>query len=221
GKALAKRAKTFRDEIESVNLQTAQTDQPVSIKITSLEFLLTHYLAPYLGEGIACYPETLIELVGTDRRVSLAYGEADLALRFGRPQEGQLIASKILDMDFALWNIPDAANDTWIGLPEDLDWTPEMQLGLEHFQKPPAVRVTSFAAGRRASFSLGLPFIAPGALIRPTDPFQKIAPAATISREVWSVIHETRRLDQRLAAVRQWAKNSVLKADQCKYLLDD
>ena len=218
GKALAKRAKAFRDDIEAIDLGTAATDEPVAIKITSLEFLLTHYLAPYLEEGLDSYPDTFIQLEGSDRKLSLAYGEADLAIRFGRPQEGQLIASKILDMEFALWGTSLGMTGDWIGLPESLDWTPEMQLGLSYFQRQPSIRVTSFAAGRRAALSLDMPFISPRALIRADDPFVKIGSDAAIHREVWSVIHETRRLDQRLAAVRQWAKNSILKADQCKHL---
>jgi len=211
GRRLLDAATTFRDKLDNLKLDSAEQAARVSIKITSIEFLLANYLACDLAAGLDCYPETQIELLGSDKRFSLAYGEADLALRFGRPVEGQLIASKIAEVEFGLWSSSGQLTPDWIGLRETLDWTPEMEHGLKIFDRAPLVRVSSYSAAREAAKSLGLATIGPASIMmqeRSIKPIQQIDP---VIREVWSVIHESRKLDQRLQAIREWAKIAILK----------
>jgi DNA-binding transcriptional LysR family regulator len=182
-----------------------------TIVITSLEFLLTHFLSPKLKSGMNCYPETRLALVASDRRLSLAYGEADIALRFGRPTEGHLIASKIADVNFEFVRMQGSNSSEWIGLPEDLDWTPEMQCGLNHFGKQPILRVSCYAAAREAAISTGLAAIGPTVIMREGGMLEAVPNVPPVHREVWSIIHETRRLSQRLTAVRAWIKSAVLE----------
>ncbi len=209
GKQLRELAKDFRSRLQELDVSHQQDDQTAEVTITSLEFLLTHMLAPDLAQGMASYPDTKINLIGSDRRLSLAYGEADLALRFGRPSEGQLIASKIAEVEFHIWGPAGHKSEDWIGLEEELDWTPEMRLGMAHFQKAPILRVSSFTAARNAAISLGYNFVAPFAVA--VTKWEHVSPLDVdpVKREVWSVIHETQRHSQRLAAVRAWAKTAV------------
>jgi DNA-binding transcriptional LysR family regulator len=190
-----------------------------TIVITSLEFMLTHYLSPNLEVGMNCFPDTQLSLVAADRRLSLAYGEADIALRFGRPTEGHLIASKIAEVSFELFRMPWTEPTEWIGLPEDLEWTPEMQQAIAHFGKPPILRVPSYAAARQAAISTGLATIGPSVIMREAGLLESIPNAKPVQREVWSIIHETRRLSQRLAAVRHWIKTTVIETQMHKHNL--
>lgn len=209
GRQITSRAKAFQQGIEELDLDTDLAPSVRTVKVTSLEFLLTNYLAPALKTGLECYPSTRIELMAADKRISLAFGEADLALRFGRPTEGQLVAGMIAEVPFSFWQRPEQDSKNWIGFQEDLDWTPEMKHGHAVFDRPPAVRVSSFAAARIAGLELNMPFIAPAAVLTSDDPFVKAAGIAPVTRELWGVIHASRRLDRRLAAVRGWAKDAV------------
>lgn len=209
-------AQSFKNGLDQLNGDDGVSAENETIVITSLEFMLTHYLAPHIADGIRCFPETKLSLVGSDKRLSLAYGEADIALRFGRPTEGQLIASKIADVSFEAFARPGVAPKGWIGMQEDLDWTPEMQLGLNHFGKLPALRVSSFAAAREASIATGLAAVGPAVIMQSgyhLEPLQNVTP---VLREVWSVIHETRRTNQRLLAARSWIKQAVIEAQRLR-----
>lgn len=204
-------AQKFKENLDKLYLGNAELDESETINITSLEFVLTHYLAPYLDGGLACFPDTKISLVGSDKRLSLAYGEVDIALRFGRPTEGQLLTSKIADVSFEMFAKNGVTSTDWIGMQEDLDWTPEMRLGHEHFGKPPVVRVSCFAAAREVAAATGLAAIGPAVVMLSGSKLVKLPNSPQVEREVWSVIHETRRHSQRLSAVREWIKIAVIE----------
>lgn len=209
GEKLKTLAAGFKDEIANLDFSEMEGEAPAQITITSLEFLLTHYLAPELKNAPEVVKECEIQLVGTDKRLSLAYGEADLALRFGRPVDGQLIASKIAEIEFDIW-VPEGRTPTdWVGFQEDLEWTPEMQFALKYFGRPPAIRVSSFAAARNAAVSLGMGAIGPSAVMMSSPELSKLPTATPIRREVWSIIHESQRRNQRLGEVRKWVREAV------------
>lgn len=202
-------ARDMQSKLDALDVAKNIEPETETIKITSLEFVLSHFLAPRLREGVNSYNDTQIHLIGSDRRLSLAFGEADLALRFGRPTEGQLIASKIATIEFNIWRPVNGATAGWVGLEEELDWTPEMKLGWDYFGGPPTVRATSFLAARNIATSMGLNVISPKSVIYPRlKKFEMIA-TDSVSRDVWSVIHESRRQSRRLTAVRKWARRAV------------
>lgn len=128
-------------------------------------------------------------------------------MRFGRPTEGHLVASKIADIPFRIWKSSPAPATDWIGLSQTLDWTPEMQLGFHQFGKEPFLRVSSFAAARRASLSLGLPFIGPHALVRPDDPLGPMFGSKVVTREVWCITHETRKESRPIQQAKDWLRD--------------
>ncbi|UWQ99853.1 LysR family transcriptional regulator [Rhodobacteraceae bacterium S2214] len=211
GEELTTLAKNFKKGLDQFQLGEGGSTECETIVITSLEFLLTHYLSPKIESGMNCFPDTKLSLVAADRRLSLAYGEADIALRFGRPTEGHLITSKIADISFDLVQLRGTKPKEWIGLQEDLDWTPDMRGGVGHFGKPPILRVSSYAAAREAAIATGHATVGPSVIMREGGQLETMPDTSPVHREVWSVIHETRRLSQRLAAVRTWIKNAVLE----------
>lgn len=211
GEELTTLAKNFKMGLDQFHLGETGVTECETIVITSLDFMLTHFLSPKIGSGMACYPDTRLTLIAADRRLSLAYGEADSALRFGRPTEGHLNASKIADIAFELVRVKGTAPTGWIGLTEDLDWIPDMRRAHAHFGRPPVLRVSCYAAAREAALSTGLATIGPVVVMRNGGALEKVPDTAPIYREVWSIIHETRRLSQRLGAVRAWIKDTVLE----------
>lgn len=211
GEALTALAKNFKAGLDSFHQGESNATACETIVITSLEFMMTHFLSPKIESGMACYPDTRLTLLAADRRLSLAYGEADIALRFGRPTEGHLNASRIADIAFEIVRVKGTDPTDWIGLPDDLDWVPDMRRATDHFGKPPILRVSSYTAARAAALSTGLATIGPAVVMRDGGGLEKLPDAAPIYREVWGVIHETRRLSQRLGAVRAWIKDAVVE----------
>jgi DNA-binding transcriptional LysR family regulator len=81
-----------------------------------------------------------------------------------------------------------------------------MQLAHKVFSGPPLVRVTSFAALGEAAAALGIAAVGPERVMSEIPKLKKVESVEPVYREIWSVIHENRRHDKRLAAVREWAK---------------
>ena len=212
GEELTELAFEFKNRLNQFQLNDETPSENEVVTITSLEFLLTHYLAPHLDKGMACFPDTNISLKGSDRRLSLAYGEADIALRFGRPKEGQLIASKVAEISFELFAPIGEAPREWIGLEEELDWTPEMLFAFDYFGGPPRLRVSCFQAARVAATVTGFATVGPRSVMEFGGHLERIRDTPVAKREVWSVIHATRKFSRRLSAVREWIKQSVAEA---------
>jgi len=210
GKELLRLALGFREKLRKLDLSKGADVDRQPITVTSIEFMLAHYLAPHVSDILDECPDVDISLLGADRRLSLAYGEAHLALRFGRPTEGNLLASRIAGIRFRVWAPPRTQPKRWIGLQESLDWTPEMKMGHEFFGCPPSLRVSSFAAARRAAIDTGFGAIGPTAVMLADDALAPVEGTTIVERDVWSVIHESNKLNMRLVSVRDWARCAVL-----------
>ncbi|WP_299144054.1 LysR family transcriptional regulator [uncultured Tateyamaria sp.] len=212
GRKLAEMAEEFARKMDEFSSAAPGESEEV-VTITSLDFLTTYYLAPRVHELTRLHPNISLILAGSDKRLSLAFREADIALRFGRPMEGQLVAHKVADVQFRLWQPAVGEAHEWVGMTDDRDWTPDMVLGFTEFGKPPILRVSSYAAARRAAATMGYATVGPDAVMARCPELRAWTEAEGVTREVWSVIHESRRLDQTLAAVRNWTDSVFGRRD--------
>ncbi len=190
--------KDFADQLSGLNDVAA--DQSESVSITSLDFVLTYFLAPELKAARLHMPNVNIALLSADKRLSLAYGEADVALRFGRPEEGQLVSRRVAAIPFWIWRNVETKSSDWVGMVESLDWTPDMRV----FGKPPLVRATSYAAAKKAAIAIGVNTIGPDAVLAKCTKFKRDDAVGPVDRDLWRVIHESRRLDRTLQQFSQW-----------------
>ena len=73
------------------------------VRLATTESFAVHVLIPrVLGPLRARYPELHVDLVLGDRAADLSQREADLALRFFRPSDGDLVAKRVASMPTAL-----------------------------------------------------------------------------------------------------------------------
>lgn len=214
GNELVLLAEMFKTRLDSLQSAASGLAPDQTVTVTSLEFLLAHYIAPHMNTPIPGYPDVGLRLIGSDRRLSLAYGEADIALRFGRPVEGQLLASKIATIEYSVYALPGHRPTQWIAMHEDLDVLPEIKLGFSIFGVPPSLRVTSYAAAREAAKATGMGAIGPCVVLQQGGRLAKIPGIKPVHRDVWSVIHETRRFSKQLKVTRDWLKTAILSAQQ-------
>jgi DNA-binding transcriptional LysR family regulator len=138
----------------------------------------------------------LIRVLGENRYLSLDHREADLAIRFGRPTEGDLTATKVGVVTFRLYGsrtyLEGTAAPDWsfIGYDEALDATPQ-QLAVRRLagDQPLALRSSTvelqLALARAGGGVAALPdFIAA------SDPALALASEnEMVRREVWLVLH--------------------------------
>jgi len=188
-------------------LQDSSSTTSPEITITTTEFVGEHILAPHISDVISQEEDLVLTLDMRDRNVSLAFGEADLAIRLGRPTSGKLVASKLADLEMNTFSVNGEMTKKWVGLPSDLDWVPEMQLGYEFFGCEPTVRAGSFSSIRDMAAAQKLACIGPSLMMdgwRGLRLMDEFSPPA--KREVWSIFHESRRQDEALQRARKWAK---------------
>ena len=65
------------------------------VRLTTMEVLATHLIAPSLPAFQARYPQVRLDLLCTDGVLDLRRGEADLALRLSQPTEPDLLARRL------------------------------------------------------------------------------------------------------------------------------
>ena len=65
--------------------------------------LATRFIAPHLERFTQRYPELVVDLICTNRSLSLARQEADIALRLARPEEENLLVRRLSDITLALY----------------------------------------------------------------------------------------------------------------------
>jgi molybdate transport repressor ModE-like protein len=79
-------------------------DQPVGlVRVNAPPSLSQHFLAPRLADLCRKYRGIDIDLATDFRMVSLERHETDIALRFGRPQDGDVLAKRLRPIGFGFY----------------------------------------------------------------------------------------------------------------------
>ncbi|WP_069299097.1 LysR family transcriptional regulator [Neptunicoccus sediminis] len=210
GRRLFELAAGFSDDLRSFHATTPSSLQTTqTVRVTALDFLVSTVLSKSLNTFTAQHPNVTLELSGNNNRVSLAYGEADIALRLTRPTEGRLVAHRIADIRMGIYGPRDCPRDDWIGLTFDLDWTPEMKNGLAFFAQEPKLRLSSFQGIMQAIRTTGQPGILPEVMATSAPDLELLQPSEEMRvRELWLLYHETRKEDAVLRSTCRWLEQS-------------
>lgn len=99
--AMEKGALAIRDGIVA-----AGTDLRGAVRLTTIPSLADDFLIPRLGALAGRHPGLDIEMITEARVSSLARREADLALRLGRPEEGELVGRRVARIAYGWYASP-------------------------------------------------------------------------------------------------------------------
>lgn len=198
----------------------AALDERVELRgqvcVTMVGELLRWSLVRRLPEFYARHPQLRLVLLADNQVASLAAGEADLALRFVRPQRGELIARRLRTETYALFAARSLALDyavAWLGLAGSLGTIPEQRWAEQAFVARPArLRVEDVEAlGLAVEAGLGvavLPRTFAGRLaqvveVAPTQVgARELGPIP--SRDLWLVVHRAKQPIPKIRAVMAW-----------------
>jgi DNA-binding transcriptional LysR family regulator len=105
GTALQPHAEAVEAAILSFERQIAAVDTALSgtIRVTSPEGLAYLVLTPLIEKFQVRYPGLRVDVVLTDRKLDLAKGESDIALRTGPQQDSALVGRKIADVAWGFY----------------------------------------------------------------------------------------------------------------------
>ena len=184
------------------------------LRVSSISFINTYFIGPRMIEFQREHPDLTISLEASDDRVSLAYREADVALRLARPSEGRLIGKRVARIPISAVARRGVKPKRWVGLSESLDWTPEMQLGKRFYSMTPFFRSDSFDGILQILATSDCGGIAPLCVLnsRKTDVVPLGAP---IDRELWLTYHEDLRNSAKVRAVIDWLAELIPNANRC------
>ena len=169
----------------------------------------TTQLAPRLGELRRRHPAISLLVVAETRLASLRT-ETDLALRFGRPDDPELIVRRLRRLGFSWYAAPDYLASTrpeeyeFVGYDESLDDSPQQRRLFEFAAGRPLVLRSNSADVQRAAVraGVGVALLAdfPENLRDPG--LARLAPGSPVlERDLWLVVHRDLRQAPAVRAV--------------------
>lgn len=184
------------------------------LRISGLSFLNSYIIGPRIIQFQRENPDLKIALEASDEHVSLAYREADVALHLARPSQGRLIGKRIAQIPMAPVERMGAQPDQWVGLPENLDRTSEIQVGFKYFGGSPVLRVDSFEGILQIVEQSDYAGIAPTCIMnRYGKSIRVIGPS--VNRELWLTYHEDLRNSPKIRALIKWFSQILPNANKC------
>ncbi|MCA9547011.1 MAG: LysR family transcriptional regulator, partial [Myxococcales bacterium] len=162
------------------------------------------------------HPAVVLDVITDETVLDLTRQEADLALRFVRPMQGDLVSTRAALLRYGVFASPEYlagrgatpgfADLEWIGLNDRFAHLPEAQWLARH-APPPVLRTNSFTLQFRAA-EAGL-----GAVLTPAPagelsgtlvPLHHLAIELPEPAPIWLVTHRVLRDVPRVAAVWDW-----------------
>ena len=216
-----------RMEAEMLSARSSVGDEDISIsgsvRIGAPDGFGVTFLAPRLGGLMARYPDLTIQLVPVPRSFSLSRREADIAITVDRPDQGRLIARKLVDYSLGLYadrryleangtpaSVDELAAHRLIGYVEDLVISPSLNYAGEISREwKPSFEVSS-SLGQveavRSGSGIGIlhSFIA----AQYTD-LVPVLPDRKIQRAYWLAYHESMRTLRRITTVSAFISDLV------------
>lgn len=186
-----------------------------SVRIGAPDGFGVTFLAPRLASLTATYPDLKIQLVPVPRSFSLSRREADIAITVDRPDQGRLVARKLVDYSLCLYAsrsylaehpapqaIDELPQHRLVGYVDDLVISQSLNYAPEISREwRPAFEISS-ALGQveavRAGAGIGIlhTFIA-----REHKDLVMVLPERKIRRSYWLSYHESVRTLRRITAV--------------------
>ena len=215
GLKFIKIAEDFEAEVsrEENNLASGQAGGQAKITIQAPPVILASILLPALPQLMASMPG--LQMTFLNKLATEGLGEADLLLRWGRPEHGRLIARKVGAMTFRAYSGGGADHKGWVSFGRELDETPPGRMGRRLFKEGPRVRTSHIDHKVEVMRSIGLAGVipeivgdaAPG-LTRMQAPFDE-----SMSLDFWYGFHISRRDDATLRSVVNWVCEAFTKSE--------
>lgn len=204
-----------RMEVEATAFAVSARDthaEPAGpVRLTSVDSLMTCFLAPRIWRLRARYPRLVPELIAAGANLDLGRREADVALRLARPREGAMKVRKVADLGYAVYVARgiDPATAGWMAYDESMAALPEAQwLLTQEGGTAPVLRATSVAALAAAAVAGAGRAVLP-CLVGDAYPALLRAGPPVLRRELWLAVHEDLSRLPAIRAVADWLADTI------------
>ncbi len=105
GEEVRDKAEILETETLGLRRSVGNLDEQLSgvVRITCVESVASHVVAPCLPSLHAQFPSILVELIPDVRHLSLAMREADIALRIGAPDQQDVVGRRVGSVEYAAY----------------------------------------------------------------------------------------------------------------------
>lgn len=190
-------------------------DQVGRVRVSTIETLASHVLAPSLGDFSASYPGIELTIRAQTRIVNLSNGDADLALRVVKPREDRVIGARVATIGYGLYasedylsrrGYPKAPQDdlrghALISWDVPMELMPEMTWLLMRADRQDVIlRLSSATAMQEAAIAGAGIALLPDFMAKP-QLVELVGAHQLPTRDVWLVMHEDLRHAAAIRAV--------------------
>ncbi len=222
GHLVAGQAEQIENRIEQIGHAATGADSKAAgaVRLTAVPMILNRLLVPALPRLLRANPLLQLQLVAEPRNLSLIHREADIALRFGRPdREQRVIARRLADLGYGVYGPARASNRRlpWITYESGLASLPHVRWIADAMKGEPEtgsgltvndsdVAVHAIRAGLGQSL---LPLC-----IGDRQPGLKRLSGRNpvLSRELWLLVHPELRHLARIAVTVDWIETVLAAA---------
>lgn len=198
GAVLIERAAALQGDVRGMLSAAREEDRRVAgtVRLTSVEFLIAHWLVPQLPDLRALHPGLDLQLIGDNRDLSFTRHEADLALRLARPQQdAALVMRKVGELGYAVY----AAAE--LGVAAGASWQARCNEVSAVTRRRTSAAGHCWRSQRACQAGLGLALLP--CLLGEAGGLQRCSPVL-LHRELWLLCHRDLRRTLRFRALADW-----------------
>lgn len=217
GRRMLERATSVEASVsELLRVMVGEHQEEVGrVRVSTIETLASHVLAPSLGHFNASYPGIELTIRAQNRIVNLANGGADLALRVVKPREDRVIGARVATIGYGLYasedylrrrGYPKAPEDdlrghALISWDAPMELLPEMTWLLMRADRQDVIlRLSSATAMQEAAIAGAGIALLPDFMAKP-ELVELVGASQLPTRDVWLVMHEDLRHAAAIRAV--------------------
>lgn len=180
-----------------------------NVRITCTEGIAGDAIAPLLAAMRQRWPELTLEIAVEHRSLSLARREADIAIRWARPESGELYASRLGSVPYRLYRHSQARDLTDIAAFDDsVPDIPELRWLARQKTFKPVLRSNSMIPLMTAARMGACAILAPEFIAR-RFPELVADPGKPVTRELWLVLHRDVRKIPRVRVVADYLAEEI------------
>ncbi len=187
--------------------------------INGLSFINNFFLSEYSYLFLEKNPSVELILQASESVVNLSLGHADISLRLSEPKETDLVRKPLATVPVALYAPLESKPNKWVGLPQELDWLPEMKMAREYFQCEPSLRIDNYPGIAKAAKRSEFGCLLPSCIANKFSGLYALEPLGespvTASRKMWLAYLEKRKNEPVITLATQWLSTVFSHPNKC------
>lgn len=187
--------------------------------INGLSFINNFFLSEYSYLFVEKHPSVELILQASESVVNLSLGHADISLRLSEPQETDLVRKPLATVPVALYAPLESKPNKWVGLPQELDWLPEMKMAREYFQCEPTLRIDNYPGIAKAAKRIEFGCLLPSCIASKFSGLYALEAEegrpSVSARKMWLAYLEKRKNEPVITTASQWLSTIFSHPNKC------